>query len=110
MLLIYNDIAMYLRFVRSAWLLLRWCASASAFSPFASWCASAMLLGFCTALAAIFSAFCPLWVAYWSMICDVSIFAGCGLFFWVIWVWVYAPTPPQNREREIWAAFPKNFF
>jgi hypothetical protein len=68
-----------------------------------------MLLGFCTALAAIFSAFCPLWVAYQSMMCSVSMFAGCGLLFG-LYGWIYAPLPhPKTENAKSGLPFQKFF-
>ena len=48
----------------------------------------------------IFSAFCPLWVAYRFEVCNISIFAGCGLLFG-LYGWIYAPPPhPQNQNAK----------
>ena len=47
----------------------------------------------------IFNAFRPLWVAYRFMMCDISIFAGCGLLFG-LYGWIYAPPPHPTPKTS----------
>lgn len=57
----------------------------------------------------IFIAFCPLWVAYCVMMCNTSIFAGCGLFFG-LYGWIYA-TPPHPKTENARSGLPfQKFF
>ncbi len=61
-------------------------------------------------MSAIFNAFCPLWVAYRFKVCDISIFAGCGLLFG-LYGWIYAPPPhPQTENAKSGLPFQKFFF
>lgn len=55
----------------------------------------------------IFIAFCPLWVAYRFMMCNISIFAFCGLLFG-LYRGIYAPAPsPYIETRK--SGLPQNF-
>ena len=57
----------------------------------------------------IFNAFCPLWVAYWFVICNISIFAGCGLLFG-LYGCIYTPPPhPQTENAKSRLPFQKIF-
>lgn len=54
-------------------------------------------------------ALCPLWVAYRFEVCNISIFAGCGLLFGLCG-WIYAPPPhPKNQNAKSGLPFRKIF-
>lgn len=61
-------------------------------------------------ISAIFNAFCPLWVAYWFTICDISMFAGCRLLFCPLWVQMLMGDVPHYENAKSGLPFQKIFF